>query len=151
MSLSKYITDVFNSTIGSINTIFPVPLNFDSPKVFKAPFSGNTVGVLIGITGDIRGKMIFDGEETIYSKIGEAMFGMPISKDMLESFAGELGNMIAGNMSTNISQDGYMIDITPPTVIIGYSKLYGFDKALCLTVQLENIGKLNIILMIEMK
>ena len=99
--------------------------------------------------------MIIDAEKEMISKIGEGMFGMPLQEEMLESFAGELGNMLAGNMSTSISQKGFIIDITPPTVIIGHSKFSGFEKkkkkkALCLPCKYRTSrGIKNIILSIE--
>ncbi|GIN38127.1 MULTISPECIES: chemotaxis protein CheX [Heyndrickxia] len=150
MTQTKNVTDVLNSTIEALQSVLPFTIIIDSPKLFKSPIAGHTVGVLIGITGDIKGRMIIDAEKEIISKIGEGMFGMPLQKEMLESFAGELGNMLAGNMSTSISQKGFIIDITPPTVIIGHSKFSGFEKALCLPVNIEQAGVLNIILSIEM-
>lgn len=150
MTKSKNITDILNSTIHSLNSVLPYPVTIDSPRLMQAPFSGHTVSVLIGITGDLKGRMIIDGEEAIYSKIGEIMFGMPIYNDMLESFAGELGNMIAGNMSTHLSKSGYIIDITTPTVIIGPTKFTGFEKAICLPAQNEMIGEIIILLILEM-
>lgn len=77
------------------------------------------------------------------------MFGMPIQGGMLESFAGELGNMIAGNLATNIAGQGTEMDITPPTVLVGKAKLYGFEKALSLPIGFPEIGELRIILMME--
>lgn len=65
------------------------------------------------------------------------MFGIALEGDMLESFSGELGNMIAGNLSSNIYQQGINMDITPPTVMVGQTKLYGFHKAVLLPVELE--------------
>jgi chemotaxis protein CheX len=41
------------------------------------------------------------------------------------------------------------MDITPPTVLVGQTKLYGFDKALCLPVSFTEIGNIRIILMVE--
>ena len=49
---------------------------------------------------------------------------------MLESFTGELGNMIAGNLCTLVGANNLEIDITPSTVIVGTSKLYGFRRLL---------------------
>ncbi|MFC4767214.1 chemotaxis protein CheC [Effusibacillus consociatus] len=77
------------------------------------------------------------------------MFGMTLEGDMLDSFVGELGNMIGGNMSTNLSQSGVSINITPPTVIVGQTKLSGFNQALRVLASLKNVEDLNLILAIE--
>ena len=97
MTQTKNVTDVLNSTIEALQSVLPFTIIIDSPKLFKSPIAGHTVGVLIGITGDIKGRMIIDAEKEIISKIGEGMFGMPLQEEMFESFAGELGNMLAGN------------------------------------------------------
>jgi chemotaxis protein CheX len=97
----------------------------------------------------LRGRIIIDGEEPAFSKIGEGMFGMALEGEMLESFAGELGNMIAGNLSIYISGQGLQMDITPPTVLVGETKLYGFEKAYSLPVKVAGAGELMIVLMLE--
>ena len=51
--------------------------------------------MLIGITGDVKGLLVLEGNEIVFGGIGEAMFGMPLEGEMLGSFSGELGNMIA--------------------------------------------------------
>ncbi|MGV3465866.1 MAG: chemotaxis protein CheX [Heyndrickxia sp.] len=149
MTNSKNITAVLNGTIDSIKSVLPIQVEFQQPTLFHSPFNQHTIGVLIGVTGDIKGRIIIDGEEEVFTKIGEVMFGMPLVGEMLESFAGELGNMIAGNMSTQISNKGLLIDITPPTVIVGHSKIFGFSKAIRLPIQMGEIGEVNIVLMIE--
>lgn len=84
------------------------------------------------------------------SKIGEGMFVIPIEGEMLESFAAELGNMLAGNIATCLETENTIIDITPPAVIVGNTKIYGFNEAVNLPISLEGVGTLHIILMVEM-
>jgi chemotaxis protein CheX len=149
MTLSKHIQTILNGTIESVKGIIPFEISLDTPGIFTQPFILQSFGVLIGMTGDVRGRLIIDGAEQVFSKIGEGMFGMFIEGEMLESFAGELGNMIAGTLSTSLSQQGMEMDITPPTVLVGQTKIYGFEKAFRLTISLHNVGQINIILMIE--
>src|SRR5690625_5843112 len=75
-------------------------------------------GVLIGLTGDVKGKLVIEGAPAIFSSIGEFMFGAPLQGEMLLSFSGELGNMIAGGFSTNMAENGEDININYPTMII---------------------------------
>ncbi|KUP06524.1 chemotaxis protein CheX [Bacillus coahuilensis m2-6] len=149
MTATKNITDVLNSTIESVKSVIPVPVSVDSPQLLNQPLYQHSIGVLIGMTGDVRGRIIIEGETEAFSGLGSIMFGMPLEGEMLESFAGELGNMICGNFSTNVSKHGITTDITPPTVIVGQSKMYGFEKAIRLPITIENAGRLDIILMIE--
>lgn len=151
VTITKSVTDILNGTIESVKAVLPFEATIDKPSLFTQPFTQHSVGVLIGMTGDVRGRIIIDGDEHIFGKIGEAMFGMVLEGEMLESFAGELGNMIAGNLSTTIAQKGFEMDITPPTVLVGQTKVYGFEKAFRLPIHIANIGTLEIVLMVEIK
>lgn len=151
MAVSETITITLNETMKAIQSVIPLSVHVQKPTLVTAPIVQPEMGVLIGITGDIRGRIIIEGDKNTFSKVGEAMFGMALEGDMLESFSGELGNMIAGNLSSNIYQQGINMDITPPTVMVGQTKLYGFHKAVLLPVELETTLKLNIVLMLEDK
>lgn len=149
MILTKSVTDILNSSVEAIKGVIPLSVTVLKPSLLTEPFSQHKIGVLIGFTGDVRGRMIIDGEEESFQGLGASMFGMPLEGEMLESFAGELGNMIAGNLATLLAQAGHSLDITPPTVIVGQSKMYGFDKTLKLPISIENVGDFLVILMIE--
>ncbi|MDX8362925.1 MULTISPECIES: chemotaxis protein CheX [Bacillaceae] len=149
-TLSSKVTGVLNSTIHVVKTVVPIDVTIDKPALFTQPLLQSSMGVLIGITGDIRGRLIIEGNPTVFGGVGEIMFGMPLEGEMLESFTGEFGNMIAGNLSTQLSQQGINIDITPPTVLVGQTKIYGFEKAFRVPIQVEAMGEMQIILMIEM-
>lgn len=149
MTLTKSVTDILNGTIESVKAVLPFDVTVDKPSLFTQPFTQHSIGVLIGMTGDVRGRVIIDGEEEIFGKIGEGMFGMVLEGEMLESFAGELGNMIAGNLSTSIAARGFEMDITPPTVLVGQTKVYGFSRAFRLPIHITNLGVLEIVLAVE--
>lgn len=149
MTLSKNVTDILNGLITSIKSVMPFEVDIEKPTLFAQPFSQHSVGVLIGMTGDVRGRIIIDGSEDVYGNIGEGMFGMKLEGDMLESFAGELGNMVAGNLSTTLANQGLEMDITPPTVIVGQTKVFGFEKAFRLPIQVGQCGDLTVVLMVE--
>jgi chemotaxis protein CheX len=149
MSISASITNVLNGTIDSVKSVIPLPIQIDKPTLIKQPYKQVSLGVLIGMTGDVRGRLIIEGNEEVIGRIGQSMFGMPIEGEMLQSFAGELGNMLAGNLATSVAQKGVEMDITPPTVLLGETKLFGFEKALCLPLSFEDIGRMSIILMVE--
>ncbi|WP_285766167.1 chemotaxis protein CheX [Peribacillus sp. SI8-4] len=148
MEINAVITKVLNGTILAVKSVLPFSLDIQKPSLFRQPFEQESISVLIGMTGDIRGRLIIEGTNECMSKIGESMFGMPLEGEMLESFAAELGNMLAGNMATSLAADIAM-DITPPTVIVGKTKLYGFSEAINLPVSLGGAGTIHLILMIE--
>ena len=149
MTTSKHIQTILNGTISSLKTILPMNIEVKPPSISSEPYIQEHMGVLIGIVGDIKGRIIIDGTPTSFGGVGAAMFGMPLEGEMLESFTGELGNMIAGNLCTIVGQDGLNLDITPPTVMVGNTKLYGFQKVFRLPAVIENIGDVTILLTID--
>src|SRR5699024_11904509 len=78
-----------------------IPISISKPNLIKDAINVR-FGVLIGIVGDLKGKLVLAGDIHMFGLIGEKMFGMEVTGDMLSSFSGEFGNMLAGSISTNI-------------------------------------------------
>lgn len=150
MAISTHVTTVLNGMISALKSVLPLTIEIQKPDIISQPFTQEAISVLIGTTGDVPGRIVIEGTGFNMSKIGEAMFGMPLEGEILESFAGEFGNMIAGNLATTLSQKDIIIDITPPTVLVGNTKMFGFEKAVCLPIDIENIGTIHVILMIDL-
>src|SRR5699024_421541 len=106
-------------------------------------------GVLIGITGDVKGQLILSGEQHDFGSIGKAMLGADLEGDMIMYFSGELGNMIAGRLYTNIIAQGIKTDITSPTILQGSTTLSGYDKAIHTIVQFAGVGQMDIYLLLD--
>jgi chemotaxis protein CheX len=146
---SEKITHVLNGVLQAVATVVPVPSAPQKPTMISEPIAKAELGVLIGLTGDVRGRLFFGSSSQTFSKLGESMFGMPLEGDMLRSFVGELGNMIGGNTAAGIYSKGMMMDITPPTVMEGDFKLYGFKSALVIGVDFDKIGCLQMTVLID--
>ncbi|WP_082918116.1 chemotaxis protein CheX [Oceanobacillus sp. Castelsardo] len=145
---TQHITMMLNSTITSVKNVIPIPHQVSEPSILPTPLNIQ-YGVLIGLTGDVKGNLVLTGNPKIFSAIGESLFGMPIEGDMLSSFSGELGNMIAGGLATSISTQGINTDISAPTILQGNTNLTGFGKAIRLTIQFELMGNLDICLLLD--
>ncbi|MBO8177427.1 chemotaxis protein CheX [Aeribacillus pallidus] len=149
MIVTEQVTHLLNGTIETMKSIFPLTIQLGKPMLVEEPLYQQEMGVLIGITGDIPGRIMIQSQQDVFSQLGQAMFGLPVEGEMLESFAGEVGNMIAGNLSTVISQIGMTMDITPPTVIVGDSKVYGFKRAFQLPVTMDTVGTFTVVLIMD--
>lgn len=149
LGTSIHTRSILNSTIQSLKSVIPLKMNVLSPSILPQPFEQKEMSVLIGIIGDIKGRMILDASSDCFAAIGSNLFGVQLTGEMLESFTGELGNMIAGNLCTLVGTNNLEIDITPPTVIVGTSKLFGFRRAFKLPVEILEIGELTVILTID--
>lgn len=149
MTKIKSITGILNSMTESIKNVLPFEVSIEKPSIIAEPFDQNGIGVLIGLTGDISGRILIDSDEATIGNIGEKMFGMALEGEMLQSFSGELGNMLAGNLATILTKHKIEMDITPPTIMSGNSKIYGFDKAFRLPVLIEDAGQLTVVFIYE--
>lgn len=145
---SSAITHLLNGTLTSIKSVIPLTFDIDKPQRLDKNFNIN-FGVFIGITGDIQGKLVLAGRQETFGSIGAIMFGMPLEGEMLDSFSGELGNMIAGGLSTNIFEKDININITAPTIMNGHTSLSGYKEAIGIPVHFENNGEMNIYLLID--
>jgi chemotaxis protein CheX len=145
---NQSVKELLDGTCNAVKTVVPMEQKVSKPQLLERPLEIQ-FGVLIGFVGDIKGKLVLKGGTAVFGSIGEAMFGMPLEGDMLSSFTGELGNMIAGRLSTNISENGIKTDITSPTVMQGDTTLSGFEKALVLTISYGNAGEMEIYLLLD--
>ena len=128
MARSSAITELLNASLASINELLPV--KHEQPALVAAPIRQTDHGVLVGVVGDVKGRLLVLGEAAVFSEAGLSMYGMELSGEMLESFVGEFGNSVAGHMATKLFANGITVDITPPTTMQGSVKLGGFKTAI---------------------
>lgn len=129
------IASVLNATLASIHEFASIQTG--APKLVAAPIVQTDYGVLVGIVGDVKGRLFILGEAQVFSKAGLAMYGMELSGEMLESFVGEFGNSVAGHTATKLYNEGITVDITPPTTLQGQVRLGGFSEAIAVPFQME--------------
>mgnify|MGYP001240445283 CR=1 FL=1 len=147
---SNNIYTILNATLSSIKSVIPVQSQIKKPKLLKDDFSLK-YGVLIGILGDMNGKLVISGDAKTFALIGKGMYGVQLEDEMLRSFSGELGNMIAGGISTNLAKSNKEIMITTPTILQGNTKISGYKEAFELSVELVQIGMMDTYLLLDDK
>lgn len=94
--------------------------------------SGEPLFIMLGITGEITGQVcVVMGMETAKDVASRMMMGMPVNEldDMAKSALSELGNMMMGNAATLLSNSNVLIDITPPTLLVGSAILSSTEMA----------------------
>ena len=88
----------------------------------ESPYKGETVAIIVGLTGTIRGQALFIMNTQVALKIASKMMaGMPITEldEISKSAISELANMILGNTATILYNKGIGIEITPPSFVMG--------------------------------
>lgn len=136
------------ATSTAVKNVVPLNLTVESPRSLTQSILVN-FGVLIGITGDIKGKLVLTGDSELFGSIGEVMFGMQLENEIMVSFSGELGNMIAGGIASSIFKDGIQTDITAPTILSGNTSLSGYRNGLHIPVYFESVGRMGIHLLLD--
>ncbi len=138
MSVSK-ITTVLNATLSSLEELLTITIG--KVRLISAPVVQHDFGVLVGITGDLKGRLFVFGQHDVFREAGLSMYGIDLPEDLVESFVGEFGNSVAGRMATLLSSQHIAIDITPPTTMKGTVHVGGFHHALQVPFETERGSK----------
>jgi chemotaxis protein CheX len=110
------------------------------PYLKDAKYEGDLVAVIIGVTGDIKGQVILSlNIDTACNIASKMMMGIPVEElnDMARSAISELSNMILGNAATSLSQKGFTVDITPPSICLGRNMNITVNHSKNICVQLK--------------
>ena len=125
-------------------------------KVFlrSSPYKGESILIIVGITGKMRGQAIFTMTKEVAFKIASAMmFGMPVDElnEISKSALSELTNMILGNTATILYNKGIGIEITPPSLLLGENLQISPSKmkTICIPLYLSETEILEIDISVE--
>lgn len=96
--------------------------NIGRISLLNTPYTIGNTAVIIGITGKIKGQVTLEFKDNSAMKAASTLLGgyeTSALDELTKSAVGELANMILGNAATEFSMINVIIDITPPTVIVG--------------------------------
>lgn len=135
----------------SVSTVFESfsewELSYDEIKELRNPIELKELSVAIGMTGDYLGYVYMSMDSAVSKNITSQMLGgMEILKidELVMSAIGELSNMIMGNSCAQISSEGYQVDITPPSVIIGPKLMISTELNIYrIPVSIDNVGSMH--------
>ncbi len=77
--------------------------------------------VVIGVTGDLTGSLLYSFPKEMALEMVKIMSGMEMEEldAFVTSAMGELANIISGNALTRLSQQNYRCNIVPPQILVG--------------------------------
>lgn len=136
---AEYINPFIMAASGVLRD-FGIETKVEKPVVKKAAFEKDSLIILIGVTGEMRGQVMIAFKNEVACFVASKMMMMPVTEmnEMSTSAICELGNMILGNSATVFSTKGVGIDITPPTICAGdvvFSASYAANVAIPLTLE----------------
>jgi chemotaxis protein CheX len=79
------------------------------------------VAAIVGLAGDVEGRVLFDMEKVTALKIASTMNGEELTSmdDLVKATITELANMITAQSVTKLHDLGFRFDLTPPAIFTG--------------------------------
>ncbi len=95
------------------------PLKLVGAHATDAQHTTEDLTVIIGVTGRLKGNVLYEFSEATARAIAGAMMGSPVDQldEMALSAIGELANIITGNATIQLAAAGYSCDISPPVIL----------------------------------
>ena len=113
-----------------------------------SPYGSDSVVIIIGLTGKIRGQVIFTMNKKVAIIIASKMMCSNIAEldEMAKSAVSELTNMILGNTATIFYNKGIRVEITPPSLLMGENMQISTNKVktICIPLLLDDSNKFEI-------
>lgn len=118
----EYINPFIEACESVLKSVANMDIKPGRPYIKTSPFASDTLAIIIGVTGKMRGQIIFSMSIDVAISIASAMMGgMPIAEldEISKSAVQESTNMILGNAATILYNKGLAVEITPPTLLTG--------------------------------
>lgn len=118
----EHINPFIEASKTVMKTVANIDVSLGRVYLKTSPYSSETLVVVVGLMGELRGQVIFSMDKNVAFKIASAMMmGMSITKldEMSKSAIAESTNMILGNAATLFYNRSINIQITPPSLMMG--------------------------------
>ncbi|MCK9225196.1 MAG: chemotaxis protein CheX [Candidatus Muirbacterium halophilum] len=118
----EYINPFVESAITVLREMASVEFARGDLALRSYPLLTKGVVIVIGVAGQIEGRVLYDMDMKTALKISGLMMGGEIITEydeMVASALAELGNIISGNAVSQLNDLGFEFDITPPTLFVG--------------------------------
>jgi chemotaxis protein CheX len=108
------------------------------------------VAAIVGLAGDVEGRVLFDMTKDTALKVAGAMNGgetFTSLDDMVKATITELANMITAQAVTKLHDLGFKFDLTPPALFSGENMEISNTlkvEALIVPMELGPIGKIEV-------
>lgn len=138
---ADFINPFLMSATSIMRDMCQLDVKIGKPYVKTTEFDNDSVIIMIGVTGEMRGQVIIAFSLSVACDIASKMIMMPITEmnELSMSAISELGNMILGNAATILSTKGIGIDITPPSLCRGTMSITtAYAKNICIPLAYED-------------
>lgn len=133
----EVINPFIQGTMQVLSTVCNVEAKMGKVSIKHKPYE-DKMNITIGIVGDIKGKVNYAFDLNVALFLASKMMFMEIATldDISRSAISELSNMISGGIATVFSNNGKVIDITPPNMQENFSEC-DVEKFICIPLELD--------------
>lgn len=138
---AEIINPFLSAATQMLKDVAQISTSIGKPAVRKAEFNKDTIVIMIGITGEMKGQVLMSFPNDVACLVAGNMCMMPTTElnELHMSAICELGNMIMGNAATIFSTKGVGIDITPPAVCVGNMAIASSaSQNICVPLNMED-------------
>lgn len=144
----KYINPFVQASKRVIEQLINIEPVIETPRKLENTIPGSDIVVIVGLTGVIKGQVMFTMEEETALKLARKMTFNENMKELDyigQSAISELGNMISGQTGMEMYSAGISIDITPPSMCKGEGIVISSkNKFISIPLGLGDLGKVYI-------
>lgn len=117
----EFINPFANSVLSVLEKEIPADWIRGQLTLKSSPFEGHDMNVIIGVAGDVEGQVVLTMSSATAKNIVSTMMGETVTEidEIGKSAIAELGNMVTGNASIALAENGYRSVLTPPSLIQG--------------------------------
>ncbi len=117
--------EFLNPFVAAASEVMKAEVNLEITKgkisLQKSALTTDDITVLIHLVGEVQGVVLYGMAETTALGIVSRIMGQEFTEldNLAQSGIAELGNVISGRATINLSKAGYRSNISPPTLITG--------------------------------
>lgn len=145
---AEFANPFITAVVSTFQKEVGVKLNRNDLKIKSSPVPSKPISIIIGVTGAVRGQVVYSMDDSMAYAITKAMLPgkLPAElKKLTNSAVSEMANIITGQASILLAGDKLKIDITPPAVFVGAGISMDFlsIQTICLTF-LSEVGSMEL-------
>jgi len=146
----EYINPFVESAFSVLKEVLSIDVK--RGEIYLKPTSMSIMGVaaLVGLAGDVEGRVLFDMTKDTALHVAGAMNGeqFTVLDELGKATIQELANMITAQAVTKLHELGFKFDLTPPALFTGdnmeVSTNLGEVEALIVPMELGPNGKIEV-------
>ncbi|MGE5417682.1 MAG: chemotaxis protein CheX [Acidobacteriota bacterium] len=146
--------DLLNPFLNAMISVMP-QLGFQQVTAGKLTIKTDSVSsmgvtLIVGMSHQVRGNVAYNMSEQTAKEIASTMMmGMEVEEfgELAQSALAELANMITANAAVNFEKQEKIVDISPPSLVIGqnFTARLSNNKFMCLETYVDSkLIELNI-------